>query len=143
MCCVSHFNCAFYFPKRLINKRFKYTLQTEDEKNMMGGLSKNKIITPEDVEFKLAQLREFSNTLKERIHNTKSVNSDGHQSKVSHQSLRRLKECSMSPKHHLFLIWKKSQNLSDLIHSSLRKKLITSYQSYKKRVDDDILAKTF
>lgn len=84
---------------------------------MMGSLSKNKIITPEDVEFKLAQLREFSNTLKERIHNTKSVNSDGHQSNsiapISEDSRNvNVTKISSVPNEE------KSKNLSDLIHSS-------------------------
>ena len=67
------FQSSFLLSKRLINKRFKHTLQIENEKNMIGNPGKNEIISPEDVEFKLAQLREFTNTLKERIHNIESV----------------------------------------------------------------------
>lgn len=136
------FQLCFLFSKRLINKRFKYTLQTEDEKNMMGSLSKNKIITPEDVEFKLAQLREFSNTLKERIHNTKSVNSDGHQSNsiapISEDSRNvNVTKTSSVPNEE------KSKNLSDLIHSSFLEKMdhLVPKVIRERVADDDILAK--
>lgn len=136
------FQSSFLLSKRLINKRFKRTLQTENEKKMIGNPGKNEIISPEDVEFKLAQLREFTNTLRERIPNIELVNSDSHQSNgiasISEDSRNINTTESLSSSHE-----GKSNNLSDLIHSSFLKRMnhVVPTVIRERVADDDILAK--
>ncbi|CAI2009540.1 hypothetical protein SEUBUCD646_0G04050 [Saccharomyces eubayanus] len=69
--CLS-LDLAFALSKQLINRRFRSTLQMEDDRNIMETLGKDKSISSEEVEFKLAQLREFTKNLKSRIHKVKS-----------------------------------------------------------------------
>ncbi|QHS73456.1 Ccm1p [Saccharomyces paradoxus] len=136
------FQSSFLLSKRLINKRFKHTLQIENEKNMIGNPGKNEIISPEDVEFKLAQLREFTNTLKERIHNIESVKPGSHQSNgiasISEDSKNINTTETLSSSHE-----GKSNNLSDLIHSSFLEKMnhVVPTVIRERVADDDILAK--
>ncbi|EHN02294.1 YGR150C-like protein [Saccharomyces cerevisiae x Saccharomyces kudriavzevii VIN7] len=142
------FESAFVLSERLIARRFRSTLQIEDEKNTMEGLVKHEMVSPEEVEFKLAQLREFTKTLKSRIYNTESPNLSSQKSNRIPPMSEDLRNSDSNKSSHVtnersVTEENKSNDLSYQIHSSFIEKIndLVPKVIRERVADDDFLAK--
>ncbi|CAI4063122.1 hypothetical protein N7582_002302 [Saccharomyces uvarum] len=140
---------AFALSKHPINRRFRSTLQIEEDKNIIETFGKDKRISSEEVEFKLAQLREFTKNLKSRIQNVKSpmladykVN-DVPSKPEEARTLDTSKNISLENESPV-TEKKSSRNLSSLIQSSFLEKVnhLVPKVIRERIADDDVLAKS-
>ncbi|EJS43537.1 YGR150C [Saccharomyces arboricola H-6] len=142
------FKPAFVLSKRLISKRFRSTLQMESEMDM-GGLNKDKTASTEEVEFKLAQLREFTNALKSRIctdGSPDSNNYEGNDIPLTADEIRTVdftKGISVLNKASVGKE-KSAENLTDLVNSAFLEEVdhLVPKVIRERVADDDVLAKS-